>query len=394
MKTVLIALFVAATLAVAEEQQPAAAAPPFLPSSAPDPLAARLAALAADPEAAQRADRHGRAVRAMKTATVGMGAHRHHGSCPTGFDISAAGVKAIEKRFEVSACTFAFGPLARPTGPGAQQRGPAAALCHPFAPTYLLLHTPVVLTSLHLREPPPTRRPPLLPERTVPRQTHRCTQSDVVERFGADSAQARAFIPAADLSRLAAAGGAGAPTAAQRRAPAADPALLAQLTDAVVHLQSADAAGAGARRRLLSLTMDIKVYVHAVQMTDGTGFVSDAAITDQVNALTNAYSSFGITLQFQLALINRITSDAIFGFDGASKAGYLIGEGRDARIPQGPACLTEAAAPAARRRADSEPQRNPPGGPPCSWTYHSNPGLCTRPQTCTPYHPPRPQASG
>jgi hypothetical protein len=164
--------------------------------------------------------------------------------------------------------------------------------------------------------------------------------STVLQRFGADSAQARAFIPAADLpsARIRAAAAAVAPggtvsAAAARDAGGADagadpvdPALLAQLTEKVVQLESANATGAGARRRLLQSggLISIKVYIHAVQSSSGAGRVADAVLTAQMKALNDAYNGLGIT--FQLVQINRITSDDYFDFDVTSSSGWSTGE--------------------------------------------------------------------
>ncbi len=87
-----------------------------------------------------------------------------------------------------------------------------------------------------------------------------------MQRFGANSAQARAFIPAAELAKLAAAesravatqprGSSTTRCAGGAAGGGVDPVLLAQLTEKVVKLQSADIT-TGARRKLLQITLTI-----------------------------------------------------------------------------------------------------------------------------------------
>jgi hypothetical protein len=62
-------------------------------------------------------------------------------------------------------------------------------------------------------------------------------------------------------------------------------------------------------------------------MTNGTGFLSDAVLTSQVQVLNDAFNGFGFT--FRLEQINRITSDRYFGFDADTPAGVQIGEDRN-----------------------------------------------------------------
>jgi hypothetical protein len=79
-----------------------------------------------------------------------------------------------------------------------------------------------------------------------------------VQRFGGDSPQARAFIPAADLPAARAAAASLPPRADAQAGPGSEPDVLALVTQRVIELEAAAAAGAagnasaatGARRRL------------------------------------------------------------------------------------------------------------------------------------------------
>lgn len=153
----------------------------------------------------------------------------------------------------------------------------------------------------------------------------------VVQRFGASSPQALAFVPAANLTAAAALaatrgplqpataplsvdGDDGSPAGAQDLEPDALSALTAQVAalkraadDAAAGLAPA-AAPAGRRRLQAANPITIHTYVHAITNAAKADYLPDATISNQIQVMNEAYGQWGI--RFTLVNVTRAANDA------------------------------------------------------------------------------------
>lgn len=141
----------------------------------------------------------------------------------------------------------------------------------------------------------------------------------VVQRFGPDSPQAKAFIPKEELP--AAKEAAGKLPASQSLSPAAvtDPAKAAELdrmTKAVEALKAPPGGAVPPEANAAGMT-SIPTNFHIVMDKKGNGAVTDAQVQAQLDVLNQAYAFMGF--QFVLNTTTRYTNQKWFVAKGQSK---------------------------------------------------------------------------